>query len=211
MTTEQVYVKNDGTGLDFALSVAGDFVNKQQLSRRDSMHVKLLTEEMLGMVQAITSDFKALFWIEGDSRECRLKLNANTEMDTEKRRGLMSASSSGKNISAKGIMGKIREMVEIGMENYDDVGNLQMRYGVSPVSYGMMGVDSEVMSQAVLSWSLKQYRDGVSESMDENEECEEAWDELEKSIVANIADDVQVGIMKDRVEIIVTKRFASKS
>ena len=68
MTTEEVYVKNDGTGLEFAQSVVNDFAEKQRLSKRDGMHVRLLTEEMLGMVRAITGEFKALFWIEGDNR-----------------------------------------------------------------------------------------------------------------------------------------------
>ena len=36
------------------------------------------------------------------------------------------------------------------------------------------------------------------------------WDELEKSIIANIADDVSVGINKDMVEMIITKRFMNK-
>ena len=207
VTTEEVYVKNDGTGLDFAHSVVDSFVNAEKLSGRQAMHVRLLAEEMLGMVRAISGEFKALFWIEGDNKECRLRLNADTDMDPEKRRGLMSASSSGKNIAARGIMGKIREFIEVGMENYDDVSRLQMRYGVSPVSYGMLGVDNETMNQALLSWSLKQYREEMSDTKDESEENEEAWDELEKSIVANIADDVQVGIMQDKVELIVTKRF----
>ena len=130
-------------------------------------------------------------------------------MDQNKRRELMAASTSGRNIAVKGLMGRIRELVEIGMENYDDIGKLQMQYGVSPVSYGMMGVDNETMSQAVLSWSLKQYRDDLSESKEDSSDCEEAWDELERSIIANIADDVQVGIMQDKIELIVTKSFGN--
>ncbi len=35
-----------------------------------------------------------------------------------------------------------------------------------------------------------------------------AWDELEKSIVANIADEVQVGVQKDSVELVIIKQFA---
>ena len=207
MTTEEVYVKSDGSGFDSALKVVDDFNEGVKLTKRSAMHVRLLAEEMLGMVNAISQDFEALFWVEGDHKECRLKLHATIDMDPSKRRELMSVSSSGRNISTRGVMGKIREMLEVGMENYDDVGKLQMQYGISPMSYGMMGVDNEMMSQAVLSWSLKQYRDSISDLKDENEANEEAWDELERSIVANIADDVQVGILRDEVKLIVTKRF----
>lgn len=207
MTTEQVYVKNDGEGLDKALILAENFAKTIELSTRNSIHLRLLTEEVLGMVHAITGEFKAVFWLEGDAKECRILLKADTLMDSTKRKELISASSSGKNEAAKGIMGKIRELVEVGMENFDEMGQLQMQYGVNPMAYGNMGLDSEAMSQAMLTWSLKQYRESLSEESSE-EYYEEAWDELEKSVVANLADDVRVGIRNDKLNLTVIKKFS---
>ena len=207
MTTEQVYVKNDGEGLDKALILAENFAKTVELSTRNSIHLRLLTEEVLGMVHAITGEFKAVFWLEGDAKECRILLKADTLMDSTKRKELISASSSGKNEAAKGIMGKIRELVEVGMENFDEMGQLQMQYGVNPMAYGNMGLDNEAMSQAMLTWSLKQYRESLSEESSE-EYYEEAWDELEKSVVANLADDVRVGIRNDKINLTVIKKFS---
>ncbi len=207
MTTEQVYVKNDGEGLDKALILAENFAKTVELSTRNSIHLRLLTEEVLGMVHAITGEFKAVFWLEGDAKECKILLKADTLMDSTKRKELISASSSGKNEAAKGIMGKIRELVEVGMENFDEMGQLQMQYGVNPMAYGNMGLDNEAMSQAMLTWSLKQYRESLSEESSE-EYYEEAWDELEKSVVANLADDVRVGIRNDKLNLTVIKKFS---
>ena len=207
MTTEQVYVKNDGEGLDKALILAENFARTVELSTRNSIHLRLLTEEVLGMVRAIAGEFKAVFWLEGDAKECRILLKADTLMDSTKRKELISASSSGKNEAAKGIMGKIRELVEVGMENFDELGQLQMQYGVNPMAYGSMGLDNDAMSQAMLTWSLKQYRESLSEESSE-EYYEEAWDELEKSVVANLADDVRVGIRNDKLNLTVIKKFS---
>ena len=207
MTTEQVYVKNDGEGLDKALILAENFARTVELSTRNSIHLRLLTEEVLGMVHAITGEFKAVFWLEGDAKECRILLKADTLMDSTKRKELISASSSGKNEAAKGIMGKIRELIEVGMENFDELGQLQMQYGVNPLAYGNMGLDNDVMSQAMLTWSLKRYRESLSEESSE-EYYEEAWDELEKSVVANLADDVRVGIRNDKLNLTVIKKFS---
>lgn len=207
MTTEQVYVKNDGEGLDKALILAENFAKTVELSTRNSIHLRLLTEEVLGMVHAITGEFKAVFWLEGDAKECRILLKADTLMDSTKRKELISASSSGKNEAAKGIMGKIRELVEVGMENFDEMGQLQMQYGVNPMAYGNMGLDNDAMSQAMLIWSLKRYRESLSEESSE-EYYEEAWDELEKSVVANLADDVRVGIRNDKLNLTVIKKFS---
>ena len=47
----------------------------------------------------------------------------------------------------------------------------------------------------------------VRSSQEQNEEAAEAWDELEKSIVANLADDVSVKIEGSYVQIAITKAF----
>ncbi|MBQ7583794.1 MAG: hypothetical protein IJT24_04210 [Lachnospiraceae bacterium] len=211
MTTEQVFVKNDGEGLDKALRVAENFAKETKLTGRNAMHLRLITEELLGMVRAIAGEFTALFWLDGDDKECSLHLMADVDMDPDKRRELIAASTSKKNEAAKGIMGKIRELVEVGMENYDEVGKLQVKYGVDPLCYGTMGIDNETMSQAMLSWSLNQYRNSLSEAGSGEGYYEAAWDELEKSVVANVADDVRVGIRNDKVQITIYKKFSGKA
>ncbi len=207
IATERVYVRNDTEGFDKALETVDEFAGKLGLSKKKAMHLRLLTEEMLGMVRSIAGEFQAYFHAEDEGDKCTLHLEAELNMDPDKRREFIAASTSGKNEAAKGIMGKIRDLIEVGMENYDEVGKLQVQYGVSPVAYGMMGMDSETMSQAMLTWSLKQYRENLSETKDETDGYSEAWDELEKSIVANIADDIKVGIRKDKLEMVISKKF----
>jgi hypothetical protein len=50
-------------------------------------------------------------------------------------------------------------------------------------------------------WSMGDYKDALNEGIEENDGMKAAWDELEKSIVANIANDVIVGVQKDKFEI----------
>jgi hypothetical protein len=52
-------------------------------------------------------------------------------------------------------------------------------------------------------WSLEQYRNDAKSKKES-----EAWDELEKSVIASVADDVIVGVKGKRADIIVTKKFA---
>jgi hypothetical protein len=54
----------------------------------------------------------------------------------------------------------------------------------------------------VYSWSLNKYRNVVKK------ENVEDWDELEKSIIANIADDVIVGVKGRKATFIIVKKFA---
>ena len=52
-------------------------------------------------------------------------------------------------------------------------------------------------------WSLEQYRGTVKK-----EEKSEAWDELEKSVIASVADDVIVGVKGKLANITIVKKFA---
>ncbi len=208
MNTKEIVVRNDMESLEKVIKAAEEFTEAVEVMDRDARHVMLLAEETVSMITAITGDFEAKFWIEGNSESCRLHLVARTDMDAEKRRDLMSVSTSGKNESAKGFMGKIRELFETGKENYSEVSALQSDYGFGSLGYGEMGLDSSyAMTQASLVWTLSRYRESVEENMGAQESAREAWDELEKSIVANIATDVRVGILRGEITLIIEKEF----
>ena len=53
-------------------------------------------------------------------------------------------------------------------------------------------------------WSLRQYQDGVRA---DNEQGSAEWDELERSIIVHVADDVLVGVKGNNVSIIIKKKF----
>jgi hypothetical protein len=52
-------------------------------------------------------------------------------------------------------------------------------------------------------WSLEEYRNSVKQ-----EEQAEAWDELERSVIASVADDVTVGVKGRQAQIVIVKKFA---
>ena len=51
-------------------------------------------------------------------------------------------------------------------------------------------------------WSLQNYRKNVTSRKDTDEE---AWDELEKSIIAKIADEVKVWLEADTTRVVIEK------
>ena len=66
-------------------------------------------------------------------------------------------------------------------------------------------VSTEYYSQMDYSrfWSLDQYRSSVKK-----DKQSEAWDEIEKSVLASVADDVIVGVKGTQADIIIVKKFA---
>ena len=215
MQTDKVLVTSTGEGYEAALEEGAKYAAYVGLDEKQALRLRLLIEETLGMVNAITGDFRAQLWLESKPEKTSLiHLNAKTKMNFSKMHGMIDVSTDKKNAAGKGFMGKIRELVENSIYNADEASRLQTMYGGVPLTYGTMGMcDVETASNiksCVFLWSLKRYKDSIGESMENGtsgEAAEEAWDELEKSIVASIADDVRVAVTGDTVELIIEKQM----
>lgn len=170
-----------------------------ELDRKQTLHLRLICEELDGMLPELIGDFRGKFWIEFEDGVC--KVNASITMDelsTERRKELLGISNSKKNAAAVGIVGKIRSAVESLFLNDEYSQAFAMSAACIDATSGYyMGTDYSHY------WSLGQYKNSVKA-----EDKREAWDELEKSVIATIADDVIVGIKGIQADIIVIKKFA---
>lgn len=194
MKTDVITVTNADDQIEKALILAEKTAAYKELSHKDALTLRLLTEEMMSMLRSITGDIEGKFWIEDEDKNFQLVLEAESDLSYDQRIKLVAASTSGKNEAAKGIMGKIRAFFEPeeGFPIY-----------IEPVWETPGGLDSD------LSWSLGLYREQIMESMkDKREGAEEAWDELEKSVVSKLADDVKVSIRNYTVKLMIFKKIA---
>ncbi len=204
-TTPKIIVDNKGRGLDESLDATENFAKATGLSAKDALRLRLLAEETLAMVRAIVCGFTAEFWLEKDGLGViTIHLLATAEMNYTKKQALIDAATNKKNFTV-GIMGKIRELVENAIYSVEEVENLRTEYGGVPVMYGAMGLvgTGTAVHRDHYMWSLNKYRHTVDEAADD-----EAVKELEKSIVAKLADDVRVSVFGGNAEIIVEKRYS---
>ena len=197
MRSDVVKITNDGAGMPEALDQAERTAAFRSLSEKDALRLRLLTEEMTGMFCAIAGEVEAEFWIDADGLSFVLHLDSDLQMTDKKREKLLSVATSGTNLAAKGFMGKIRELfaraVEPGDENGPRVG---FRNVVATPSMSLDVVTAEM-------WSLSKYKS----TLDANDV--EKWDELERSVVAKVADEVTVSIRGNKVEMLVYKDFSA--
>lgn len=211
MQTNKIRIEKNGGGREEVLREASKYAVYNDLDKKTAFHIRLLAEEVMGMVAAITEEFEAEFWLETTpDNVCQLHLTACTDMDQEKRQQLMGVSSTGKNISAKGFMGKVGEFIRNTLFRIDEIEKIQTEYGYDPMLCGYLGmgdVNYATTNAMIYTWSMQKYQRGLESMKQDNVETEEAWDELEKSIVANIADDVLVGIKNNTVELIIKKKL----
>lgn len=189
MKSDVIHVTNEGEGVAEAIKQAEAVAAFRSLSKKDSIHLNLLTEEMMGMMQVLTDKREADFWIESENRNFMLHLRTETAMNAEMREKLLSASTSGTNAAAKGVMGKIRDIFNRIIEPAD--ANIPSGFSA--------GWSFSESGQVVNVWSLNTFKINATDS------DKEEWDELEKSIIANIADEIKIGISGNTVEMIVYK------
>ena len=209
MQSEKSTVGNEEAMLGRALDAAERFITEAQIKGKKALHVNLLAEEVLSMVGAMVGDYSARFWLESGKGECRIYVDAIADMDNQKKWDLLSVSKSGKNAANKGLMAKIGEFFETSLHEYnvimqDPNMNMVDVYGYS-FSAGISA--HTVMASTGALWSLSKYRTTVTEDMDDQDEAKEAWDELEKSIIANLADDVIVGVKDNRATLTIIKKL----
>ena len=204
ITTEKVKITNSGSGMPQALSMTEKAAGLLNLSEKDRLRARLLAEETLSMVRTVAGDFSADFWIELDGRTFSIHLMAKSELDYGKRKQLLSVSTTGKNTARLGIMDKIRGIFEAGVYGIEESFKLQAEYGTGMFPYGALGIPDDGMSDAIYAWSMERYRHDVEEKRDDDPD---SYDELEKSIIANLADDVNVGVRKDSIELVAVKKF----
>ena len=113
MKTDIIRIEQNGNGFEAALAETRKAaVAWGGLGSTDTLHLQLITEEMLSLVRSITGEIEAGFWIEAEDRNYTMHLLTKTSMDKEKRYQLISSSTSRKNEAAKGFLGKLRDIIE---------------------------------------------------------------------------------------------------
>ena len=190
MKSNVIKINQSEDNLNKILVETGKVAEISSLNNKQSLRVRLIAEEFVGMLKELSTDFDGEFWIENENLSFSFvsQIHINEAMDLQTKRRFIDISSNKKN-TTKGIMGKIRDIVENLLYPENAI------YSSSFVAYQL--------ETAVLlndQWTLNKYKDAERNNA-------EPWDELEKSIIANLADDVIVSVKGSSVEIVILKDF----
>ena len=200
-------LNKDLTCLETVLSEVEKVTAYNSIEDKKALRLRLLAEELCGMLPGLVENFSGDFWAEndGDNYELHVELKAE-DMTIELRDELISVSKSGKNAAAKGVMGKIRAVAETMLLAASDPsfvvpGGEYYDYHGYNMGFGYIDPTISIETGYIYSWSLYNYKSAVEENK------EDAYAELERSIVAKLADDIIVGVRGNNVEIVVKKSF----
>lgn len=184
--------------LDAILKESDKVAVYNELNNKETLQLRLICEEMDGMLPNLIDGFEGDFWIEFEDGVC--KVNASVVLDkftADKKKKLVSISKNKKNSASVGMVGRIRSVLEDIFldESVEDSSKGSKKSSHFSNGYVVGGNYSYL-------WSLDKYK-----KSEEHEAKGEDWDELEKSLIASVADDVIVGVKGKRAEIVIVKKF----
>ena len=192
-------IENGTKDLAAILSESERVAEYNGLTHKQALQLRLLCEEIDGMLPNIIDEFNGTLWIEYEEGVGKVHVSIEIpEFNSDKKEELIEIAKNKKNATAVGIVGKIRNAIENFLLNEDAALALSVSSGSTHLAAGY----SEGVNYAYI-WSLEKYRSSVKK-----EEQTEAWDELEKSVIASVADDVIVGVKGNQADIIIVKKFA---
>ncbi len=199
MKTSEVIINSNGDGMEKAIEETQRLAEESGLTHKEQIRLRLLSEELFGIMKGATGEAEGSYYVEREGKSFEIHLVSDVDLTKEMKLTLLSVATSGENDAVKGFMSKIKDMIGTAMLPADDA--------ISRMSSGLMsmGSPSSFRTGETYEWSMRQYKSGIQNA--EGKEAEEAWDELEKSIVANIADDVKISITGYTVKVVISKAF----
>ena len=189
MTSSTCNLDGSAASTAAALIEAENFAHRCGLGQKMLLHLRLLAEELLGMAGSVVDVKHGVFWIEREGMAYRFCLNAFVQTGKNAKKQLLDASSPGENTYYQGVTGKIRQAVD--WLSQGEMNRISTPRGV---------VGGLLTSVQEIEWSLTRYRESIQQ-----EEKAEAWDELEKSVLTKLADDILVGVRSDQISITILK------
>ena len=191
-------IENGTRDLEAILKESEKVAEYNGLTHKQALQLRLLCEELDGMLPNIIDDFEGDLWIAYENGVCKVNVSIQIpEFDSGKKEELIGVAKNKKNAASVGIVGKIRNAIE----DFFLSNAVSDTFRVSASAFCLSTGYSEGVEYSYL-WSLEQYRSTVKEEKTAD------WDELEKSVIASVADDVIVGIKGNRADIVVVKKFA---
>jgi len=115
MKTDIISIDSRGNGFQDALEQTEKAAAFRGLNPKETLKLRLCTEEMLSLAHSVTGDMAASFWLESEAKRFELHLSTKTVMDREKRENLIASATSRKNEAANSFLGKLRDAFEAAM------------------------------------------------------------------------------------------------
>lgn len=200
MKSEKCKLNGTAACADAALNETERFAVQCGLSAKKALHLRLLAEEMLGLMNGLLAVQDGVFWVQQTENNYEIHAQAHASpLSASSSKRLLEASTSGKNDCYQGISGKICQVLDwiitqrSSNESDEPLVFDAQRQRILQDPYAKKMSDQLAASDSV-QWSFSQY---IANEKPNPEDVQ--WDELERSVLSNLADDIRIGVRGNEV------------
>ena len=177
MKTDTIVLSWRNDSLERALYLANLVADQMGISESDAGDLKRLTEETLSMIESILGRYVGELFFVIDGKRCELTIQSEEEVNDDLKDVLIRMSSSGENAFKPTVADKIKNLFK-NDGSIDDIAN------------GIEEPDEFRHDMVVI-----------------RTKDNEVWDESEKAILHHFADEICVGVRKNKTVVKVVKQF----
>lgn len=180
-------IEGNPRDIERAINEITEFSKYEGLDQAKSERLRLIGEELLGMVEGILSTENGRFWIEKDT-DYAVNFAASAEIG-DRAKAILDQTS--KNTEYKGLKGLFNKTVDVFEKLFEAAGNspdaMQLELPISGV---------EMIEPSSFEWSLSKYE----EDLERNEKVNR-WDELELPVLKKMSKDIVISYRNKRIDI----------
>ena len=193
--TVKLWISNTVCRNSDADELLREFAEKKGITGRDFNHLCLLTEETLGMAGQLLHVYEGELRLEETAAGYEIILEADVR-GNDGERAVPAA-------VPEGFMAKIAEMMNCSFM-FENVAEMPEDLAGMLPDYMSYGIREGNGARAWAGrWSLSAYR----QNLRDDPGAEPALEELEKSIVAHLADEVTIGIHGQKIRLVIAKEI----
>ena len=109
MKTDVCFISSDKSTFDAIFKEVEKTAHYNELSKKQTLQLRLLAEELVGMLPELLEVGSGEFWIENKDNDFELHAAIKAErLSMYDKENILSVSKSGKNAASKGIINKIK-------------------------------------------------------------------------------------------------------
>lgn len=169
------------------LSEVDRFTETQFLTKKEKIRIRLLTEEAIGVLKTTVKKGHGELKIEPTEKEYVVSVEIDTPyISDNSREKLIETSSDSKNEFYQGFTGKIRQTIE-----WLAKADKYAAANAAPVGYSIGFINTSCGAQ----WSYKQFKKNIAP------DDKDKWDELERSVLSKLANEILVGVSEHTVSV----------
>ena len=205
----------DDSGRSDILDEVERMAKDYKLIRRNQLQLRLLAEELICFLQKVPTEYEAAFWIEQRDDEFELHLKTQIPLGSDNRQKIGEYNPLESFDEVNGLMERLCDFFLINVKNYVNTGKNYIDISDK--------VTSCFCGLGILNWSFERYNKRIKDIYSDmnngkyidiqkkdilDKMIPAMSDEIDKSIIAQLSDDIYALMQKNNIEIIVQKKFA---